>query len=213
MLASSQQQMGSGVPGLPIVCLHIRRRTCKTFPCESTLYSWQEFCFPICAFATVKMTELKVTGIKAGSKSKFEKLRRAGREEVEREGMATKTSATTSMWVILQELVGRAKAGFGRKLSAQNKTFNKKAILKLVHIESECYPPYHYQKQGRLRWVIGFHCSYKWVSSKPRSYRSLPPSPNRDAWLKHELKQRKGKTIQTGSIKENGLFGGLSKRE
>lgn len=63
------------------------------------------------------MTELKLTGIKAGlglSTSKFEKLRRAGREEVEREGLATKTSATTSMWVFLHELVGRPMAGFDR---------------------------------------------------------------------------------------------------
>lgn len=91
----------------PFVCFHIRRRTCKTCPYESTLYSWQEFCFPICAFATVKMNEFKLTDIKAGlglSISGFEKLGRAGREEVEREGLATKTSATTSIWMILPRL-------------------------------------------------------------------------------------------------------------
>lgn len=100
------------------------------------------------------------------------------------------------------EFVGRAIAGFDRKLSAHNTTFNKKAILKFVHIESECYPPHHYQKQGRLRWTIGFHCSYKWVPPKAAVFR-----PYRIGT------QRKGKPVQTSGIKEEGLFGGLSKRE
>lgn len=78
--------MGFGVPGLPIVCLHLRRRTRKTSLCGSFLDSWQQLCFPICAFAALEIHELKLAGIKTGlglSKSKLDELRRAVDEEVE----------------------------------------------------------------------------------------------------------------------------------
>lgn len=84
------------------------------------------------------MPELRLADIKAGlglSTSRFGKLRHAIREEVEREGLATKTLATNSMRLSLRELVERMIAQFDRKLSVDNDAFNKEAILKLVHIE------------------------------------------------------------------------------
>lgn len=81
--------------------------------------------------------ELKLVEIKAGlglSISKFEKLRRAVREEVEWEGLVTIRLATKSMPVILHKLVGTVMISSDKKFSAYNNAFDKKAILKLVHI-------------------------------------------------------------------------------
>lgn len=55
--------------------------------------------------------------------------------------LGNKTLATTPTWVTSNELVRRAIAGFDRDptLYGRNKTFNRKAILKPVPIEGECY--------------------------------------------------------------------------
>lgn len=101
------------------------------------------------------------------------------------------------------DFVGRAIAGLDRKLSAHNTTFNKKGDSEVCPYRKRILPATSLiQKQGRLRWTIGFHCSYKWVPPKAAVFRPY-----------RIVTQRKGKPVQTGGIKEEGLFGGLSKRE
>ena len=117
-MASSQQQMGSGVHVLPIRLFSHTATHMQDLPLRINPIFVAGILFPICAFATVKMNEFKLTDIKAGlglSISRFEKLGRAGREEVEREGLATKTSATTSIWMILPRLCRKSYSWVGQE--------------------------------------------------------------------------------------------------
>ena len=125
------------------------------------------------------MPELRLADIQAGfglSTSRFGKLRRAVREEVEREGLATKTLATNSMRLSLQELVGRMIAKFDRILPADNDDFNKEAILKLVHIE-KANVARHVETKRKANQHIITHSNANPPEPIPSRVVQAPPPP------------------------------------
>lgn len=150
------------------------------------------------------MPELRLADIQAGlglSTSRFGKLRRAVREEVEREGLATKTLATNSMRLSLQELVGRMIARFDRILPADNDDFNKEAILKLVHIE-KANVARHVETKRKANQDIITHSNANPPEPIPSRVVQAPPPPTLTPMTssKRDLKRHGQKPLQNRSV-------------